>query len=201
MASTLEACFNNSEESALKILHEKEKEVKAAESDVQEQQTRLDAQRAIEFYDELESDKFAKAAPAIMKSFQAHGDACAKAEREALELAMKGTTPDPEDEAPLQPYYDMLENLEQLHSDALNLESSILELASEFKEEGAADDGKEESEGSDLPWARSRLLGAINACLPVIRARISNLSMAQELIDSAQENVSISLRMESLGLE
>jgi hypothetical protein len=40
-----------------KILHEKEKEVKAAESDVQEQQTRLDAQRAIEFYDELESDK------------------------------------------------------------------------------------------------------------------------------------------------
>jgi hypothetical protein len=165
--------------------------------------------------------QFAKAAPAIMKSFHAHGDACAKAESEALELAMKGTTPDPEDEAPLQPYYDMLENLgtlilaplghsrlhpipetaEQLHSDALNLESSILELASEFKEEGAADDGKEESEGSDLPWARSRLLGAINACLPVIRARISNLSMAQELIDSAQENVSISLRMESLGLE
>lgn len=48
--------------------------------------------------------------------------------------------------------------------------------------------------------AHAQILGVFKACLPVLRARITNLSMAQELVDGAREKTSISLRMESLGL-
>lgn len=53
----------------------------------------------------------------------------------------------------------------------------------------------------DANSARAQILGVFAACLPVLRARMANLSMAQELIDSAQENFSLALRMESMGIE
>lgn len=75
----------------------------------------------------------------------------------------------------------------------MELESSILRITSE-----RPDDQDLGETGNST--ARSQILGVFSACLPVLRARISNLSMAQDLIDGAQENLSISLRMESLGL-
>jgi hypothetical protein len=69
-------------------------------------------------------------------------------------------------------------------------------------ERGDNDDANEPSTGTQQKQSpRSQIVGVIAACLPVIRARKSNLLMAQELIDSALENLSITLRMESLGLE
>ena len=62
-------------------------------------------------------------------------------------------------------------------------------------------DGAGETSTTQKQSPRSQIVGVIAACLPVIRARKSNLLMAQELIDSALENLSITLRMESLGLE
>ncbi|TFK17113.1 hypothetical protein FA15DRAFT_361973 [Coprinopsis marcescibilis] len=197
MASTLEACFSSSEESALKLISEKEKQVEAAEGESQEQRTRVDAERAIEFYEELESDKFSKIAPAIMQSFHSHGDECARVETQALELALQGPA-DPNEDDPLQVYYDMLDNLDKLYKEARDLESKIVDFTSAFKG-GATQTGP--AEDTDIPSARSRILDVVTACLPVISARKSNLSMAQELIDSAQENCSITLRMESLGIE
>jgi hypothetical protein len=79
---------------------------------------------------------------------------------------------------------------ERLKTEATSLEASIVKFTSEFKED-------EEDEAS----ARSQVLDVISGCLPVLRGRMSNLSMAQELVDSAQENVSLGLRMEQLGLE
>jgi len=58
-----------------------------------------------------------------------------------------------------------------------------------------------QKQGFDGPSARDQVLGVFSACLPVMRARISNLTMAQELLDSALENISLSLRMESLGFD
>jgi hypothetical protein len=46
----------------------------------------------------------------------------------------------------------------------------------------------------------SLVLSVFSSCLPVIRARISNLSMAQELVQSSKENIALGLQMESLGL-
>jgi hypothetical protein len=83
---------------------------------------------------------------------------------------------------------------EELHAEAVKLESSILQLTSPRPSSPSA------TTNSDPDTARSQILGVFSACLPVIRARISNISMAQDLIDGALENLSISLRMESLGL-
>lgn len=46
----------------------------------------------------------------------------------------------------------------------------------------------------------SQITGVFAACLPILRARIANLTLAQELVDGGLENASLSLRMESMGL-
>ena len=95
--------------------------------------------------------------------------------------------------------------LEQLREKASMLESTISRLAGQS--------GKEQTptaivfdEDGDKPTnpkhaAHSELKRVFAACLPVLRARIANLTMAQDLIDNAQENISISLRMENLGID
>lgn len=53
---------------------------------------------------------------------------------------------------------------------------------------------------ADASSPHSQIVGVFAACLPILRARIANLSLAQELVDGALENASLSLRMESMGL-
>jgi hypothetical protein len=84
--------------------------------------------------------------------------------------------------------------------EAVELESSILRLTSASPTPPEVVDTESRSSPETENAPRSQILGVFSACLPVIRARISNLTMAQDLIDGAQENLSISLRMESLGL-
>ncbi|KAF9462016.1 hypothetical protein BDZ94DRAFT_1310037 [Collybia nuda] len=192
MTSTLEACFQTAEEAARKDLEARAKLVEEEESEIADQRIRFEAERAADLYDELATDLFAKEAPSIMQTFMSHGDACAQLEAEALQLATQGAI-EPDEDAPLQVYNEMLDNLDTLHTEAVELESSILRLTSQ-----RPDDQEPTSENNST--ARSQILSVFAACLPVLRARISNLSMAQDLIDGAQENLSISLRMESLGL-
>ncbi|RDB19934.1 hypothetical protein Hypma_012941 [Hypsizygus marmoreus] len=190
MTSTLEACFKTAEETANKGLEARSQQLAEEEQDISDQRIRFEAEKAADFYDELAADDFAKEAPSIMQTFLSHGDACTRVEAEALQLATQGAS-EPGDDAPLQIYNDMLENLEDLHAEAVELETSILKLTSSKSDQPDVD--------SDS-MAHSQILGVFSACLPVLHARISNLIMAQELIDGAQENLSISLRMESLGL-
>lgn len=160
-----------------------------------------------------------------MQRFHSHGVSCDKIETEAMRLAARGT-PDSGDDEPLSPYNNMLDKLgsissssvlsvtliitsttEELQNEATKLQVSIsilMEKASEEPENrsiASVDDTKNESAESNAePTARQQIVIVFAACFPVIRARIANLSMAQELIDSALENVSLSLRMESLGI-
>lgn len=92
---------------------------------------------------------------------------------------------------------------ETLHAEAAELESSILRLTSppSPSQEGANTTSSNPANPETANTARSQIQGLFSACLPVIRARMSNLAMAQDLIDGAQENLSISLRMESLGMD
>jgi hypothetical protein len=157
-----------------------------------------------------------------MQTFLSHGDACTRIEAEALQLATHGAS-EPDEDAPLQVYNDMLDNLgenlshqnicvylflllsitEKLHAEAAELESSILRFTSpsSMSSEAAHNESSSPADPETANAARSQIMGVFSACLPVIRARISNLAMAQDLIDGAQENLSISLRMESLGMD
>jgi len=146
-----------------------------------------------------------------MQSFMTFGEICERTETETLQLAM--AEPNLESEEPLQMYNALMDRLDNLQEQASELESSILSLTesnitpsvlvdSKFPSQvGAisADNKKAEMEGTNS--AREQIIGVFMACLPVLRARKANLTMAQELIDSAQENLSLALRMESMGID
>jgi len=200
MTSTLDACFKDAEAAATADLGTRAAQLSAEESEIADQRSRLEAERSVEFFDELASDPFTKDAPAIMQSFHSHGNACTRIETEALKLAMRDAPGEPEDE-PLKVYHDMLHNLEELQDEATRLQDSITQLTQTPVPTTAVPDGDNaDSNAEDASSARSQVNGVFAACLPVLRARIANLSMAQELIDSALENVSLGLRMESMGL-
>lgn len=141
-----------------------------------------------------------------MQSFTTFGEICETIEAETLQLAM--ATPNLESEEPLQVYNAMMDRLNDLQEQASELESSILSLTESnitspvlvvSPEVGVIKNEKTKKE--DTNSAREQIIGVFVACLPVLRARKANLTMAQELIDSAQENLSLALRMESMGID
>lgn len=104
--------------------------------------------------------------------------------------------------------------IEELQNEATNLQNSITQLteralATPDKSEKALDEGGNGSSGSLNPHdannpevnaARQQIINVFTACLPVLKARVANLSMAQDLVDSALENKRLSLQMESMGI-
>lgn len=77
--------------------------------------------------------------------------------------------------------------------------SALIERASATSDK--ATEGIVSEDPNAEPTARQQIVHVFAACLPVLTARMANLSMGQELVDSALENASLSLRMESLGID
>ncbi|KAK7470129.1 hypothetical protein VKT23_001569 [Stygiomarasmius scandens] len=128
MTSTLEACFKPAENTARKELADR---TKPSESEEADQHVGKEPEQQIKFYDELASDKFAKEAPAIMHSFQTHGDVCTQLESEALQIASRDLSDinlDEYEDHPMEPYNDILERLEALQTQASDLETAIFRL-------------------------------------------------------------------------
>lgn len=48
--------------------------------------------------------------------------------------------------------------------------------------------------------ARSQIAPIFSACLPIVRARAGNIAMAQQLVEGAKQNLSMTLHLESLGI-
>lgn len=105
-------------------------------------------------------------------------------------------------------HYHRSTSIEGLQNEAESLRNSITQLTERAL---ATPDKNHEDDHGNLPdandsndpgssTARQQIMGVFSACLPVLKARIANLSMAQDLVDSALENASLSLRMESLGI-
>lgn len=138
-----------------------------------------------------------------MQSFTTFGEICETIEAETLQLAM--ATPNLESEEPLQVYNAMMDRLNDLQEQASELEYSILSLTESNITSPvlvvSPEVGVIKNEKEDTNSAREQIIGVFVACLPVLRARKANLTMAQELIDSAQENLSLALRMESMGID
>ncbi|KAJ7579935.1 hypothetical protein C8J56DRAFT_284163 [Mycena floridula] len=191
MSSTLDACFKTAESSAQNELETKEKELEKEEVELSDQRTRLDAERAISFFDEL---KFAKDAPDIMQAFLSHGDACTEMESTALDLATRD--PDVEaaetSESPMQVYNDALDHLDALLAQAQELKTAIQMLTEEPKPD-------EQTESQTIE-SQSQIIPVFAACLPVLSARVGNLTMAQQLLEGAKENFAMTLQLESLEM-
>jgi hypothetical protein len=82
-------------------------------------------------------------------------------------------------------------HLDKLHTQAEDLENSMVRLLAISESPPGSTNGN---------TAHSAIISLFEACLAVLRARLSNISMAQELVDGAQENISLTLRMDDLGL-
>jgi hypothetical protein len=156
-----------------------------------------------------------------MQLFYSHGVSCDRIETEALKLSTQGPS-NPDEDEPLKAYNDMLESLgrflslshfhkstdrvetnvqEILQKEARNLQSLIIELTNTPSTEDTVDERNTASSTAvDTFSPHSQITGVFAACLPILRARIANLALAQELVDGGLENASLSLRMESMGL-
>ncbi|KAJ7637208.1 hypothetical protein B0H17DRAFT_1107204 [Mycena rosella] len=194
MTSTLDACFKSAETAAEKDLAARTAELALEAADLSEQRARLEAERRVEFYDELSSDKFATAAPSIMQAFLLHGDACTLVEAEALQLATSTAPAEDDYYSPMRPYNALLDRLEELQRERAQLHASIVALT----QEDASEEGMESDVEPDQPSARAQIIHVFGACLPVLQARAANLQMAHELLEGAKENLAMSLHLESL---
>jgi hypothetical protein len=105
----------------------------------------------------------------------------------------------------------LLLTTEELQNEAASLQTSITKLterALATPDKRPNEDGEgngnapnaHDSNNAETNTARQQIISVFAACLPVLKARIANLSMAQDLVDSALENASLALRMESLGI-
>ncbi|KAF8806267.1 hypothetical protein BYT27DRAFT_7191591 [Phlegmacium glaucopus] len=196
MTSTLDACFKNAEAAATNDLETRAKELDAEEAKIADQRERFEAERAIGILHELGSEAFANEAPAVMQLFYSHGISCDRIETEALKLSAQSPSDTNEDE-PLKVYNDMLDSLEALQKEATNLESLITKLTNTPSTTTTVEGNTPIVDGYS---PQSQIIGVFAACLPILRARIANLSLAQELIDGILENASLRLRMESMGI-
>ncbi|KAJ6521113.1 hypothetical protein B0H19DRAFT_83933 [Mycena capillaripes] len=194
MTSTLEACFKTAETAAEKDLATRAAELAEEESDIADQRARLEAERNVEFYEELSTDKFATAAPTIMQAFLSHGDACTLLEGEALQLATSNAPAEDGYYSPMRPYNALLDKLEEKQREQRELHASIVALTEED------DSANPVEEDLDQPSARAQMIQMFAACLPVLQARAANLQMAHELLEGAKENLAMSIHLESLEL-
>ncbi|KAJ3811988.1 hypothetical protein F5876DRAFT_75287 [Lentinula aff. lateritia] len=243
MASTLDACFEDAEEVAEKNIKARSEELDEQEDSSSDQRTRSEAERLIEFYGELSSDKFAKDAPKIMQNFLSHGDACTEIETEALRIASQDLNNIDFDTVdimgPLREYNDVLDRLGTLQMEAFELESAMLRLTvstttttesssadqtttttttttiinplsedSAPPESGLSSAGPETNDKSSnvsnttsqSAAARSQIAPIFAACLPIIHARGRNIVMAQQLVEGAKQNLSMTVHLQSLGI-
>ncbi|KAJ3876375.1 hypothetical protein F5051DRAFT_411788 [Lentinula edodes] len=238
MASTLDACFEDAEEVAEKNNQARTEKLDKREASSSDQRTRSEAERLIEFYGGLSSDKFAKDAPKIMQNFLSHGDACTEIETEALRIASQDLNNIDFDivdiMGPLREYNDVLDRLGTLQMEAFELESAMLRLTvsttttaessssdqtttatiinppsenSTPPESGLSSAGPETNDNtsnlssttSQSAAARSQIAPIFAACLPIIHARGRNIVMAQQLVEGAKQNLSMTVHLQSLG--
>ncbi|KIK64757.1 hypothetical protein GYMLUDRAFT_71163 [Collybiopsis luxurians FD-317 M1] len=132
MTSTLDACFKEAEHAAQNDLKTRSEELDKEQESISDQQVRYEAEREIQFYDELASDKFAKEAPKIMQTFLSHGETCTQLEAQALSIASKDLSGSGIDydnmDLMLREYDDVLDRLGSLLMETFELESAILRL-------------------------------------------------------------------------
>ncbi|KAG7447654.1 uncharacterized protein BT62DRAFT_930680 [Guyanagaster necrorhizus] len=192
MSSTLDACFKGAEAAAKKDLEAKAKELEAEEANISDERIRFEAERLIEFYNELASDKFAKEAPIIMQKFLSHGDSCTECESEALRISSQDFDLDyTEGPSPLTILNSMLEKLDRLQDEAIELKTRISDL----------DPPGNDGENEESTAARAQIIPLFSACLPVLRARTANLAVAQQLIEGVKENYSVTLHLKMLEMD
>ncbi|KAH8806713.1 hypothetical protein DL96DRAFT_1717671 [Flagelloscypha sp. PMI_526] len=223
MTSSLDKCFGDSEGPVLPADQPKELQDDEPENSdsavVSDEPTTADsvpdpadisepfqAAQSIEFYDDLDSDKFASEGPKIIQAFLVHEKSSTEAEHNALSIASSDVSSHPTSDV----FDTLITQIDQLVQESRDLEDAVraflhaampLEddpiaqfVARVQAEEAPPVGGKEE----DKQFGRAMILHVFTSTLPVLKARGANLGMALELVQGAKESWVMERRLEEL---
>ncbi|KIM76413.1 hypothetical protein PILCRDRAFT_826424 [Piloderma croceum F 1598] len=182
MISSLETTFQAAELSAHNSLDERAKDIAGDEADIADQRVRFDAEQRLAFLQEFASNTLSHEVPDIMRGFLRNGDTCDKVVAEALQVGMQSQK-ELIGNSSLPLHNEILDKLEHAQSEANRLESSFIHL---FDSVQLA--------------ASSQIRPILAACLPILRARIANLTTAQSLVESSKDNLEMILQLERLAV-
>ncbi|EMD40537.1 hypothetical protein CERSUDRAFT_111137, partial [Gelatoporia subvermispora B] len=165
MTRSLQDCYSASEKIALDALNTRAQELETEETDIADSRTRFEAERLLDFYDELCSPEMAAEAPGVVQKFLQSEDVCVRLVSEALDLSSRS----PNVGMHVTAYNDLLDRMDVALSELSLLDSSLVSLTTR-----AVPDG-------------SRVVPVFVALLRVIRAYCSNLSSAISLVGSCKD--------------
>jgi len=179
MTTTLTRRFESSKQAAKAALEDRAQQQSAEEADIADARVRLEAERLLDFYDELSDPVLSSIVPTIAQSFISYDDACSRMISDALTLASR-----PLDEnAEVKEYSELLNHIDDLQQETKKLECSILSISK-----------------SATHVREARVVPALVTLLPVVRARSANLTSARTLVQRSKDNLTISLQIQSLQL-
>ncbi|KAF9035044.1 hypothetical protein BDZ89DRAFT_1036335 [Hymenopellis radicata] len=193
MTSTLDACFKETEsESTIEDSVHTESEVE--EEEILEHRVPLETEPPVHFQDDERPTQFTKDAPKIMQAFLTHGNNCSAAESEALKVATKEFDGNDDDDHPMDMFNIMLDRLDYLLQETQFLQTAITTLIS--IDPYASFEGS-----SEATVARATIVPLFGSCLPALRGRTANLSLAQQLVEGAKEKFAMDIHLASLEFD
>lgn len=147
-----------------------------------------------------------------MQAFLTHGDNCSVAESEALKVATKEFDVNNDDDHPMDMFNIMLDRLgmsSSLNIVAYHLISPIIDgllQETRFLQHAITQlisiDPYASFEGSsEATVARATIVPLFGSCLPALRGRKANLSLAQQLVEGAKEKFAMDIHLASLEFD
>ncbi|KZT66047.1 hypothetical protein DAEQUDRAFT_730816 [Daedalea quercina L-15889] len=185
MSATLENSYAAAQRSAAAALEQRRVELSEEEADIADARVRFDAERLIDFYDELMTPQVASAVAALVQQFLAHEEACSQTLARALWLVQEPAN----EHLRITQFNGILDEINQLSDEATQLEYSIVAIVPKEVERNV--------KTGDLPEQDSLLKRTLLALLPVVRARGVNLECARAVVQSGKNNLCVAMRLQS----
>ncbi|KAI0722362.1 hypothetical protein C8T65DRAFT_564729 [Cerioporus squamosus] len=177
MTSGLEEELKKSDKAAHAALEMRRKELAAEEADIADSRIRYEAERMVDFYDELSDRKVAEEVAGIIQRFMS----LERVVGEAITVSLRLTSLPFDETTYVQQYNDALDTIVGLETECQQLEAEVLSLC------GA------------VPGPPSRLAHVFNTLLDIVRGHIENLSCAQSLVGCCKESYRMGVKTLTLN--
>ncbi|KZT05550.1 uncharacterized protein LAESUDRAFT_655664 [Laetiporus sulphureus 93-53] len=177
MSSTLETSFEASKQAANKELQARAVELSAEETNIADARIRFEAERLLDFYEELTDSSTRSIVPVMVQNFLRHEDECSRTTSEALRLACLHAN----ENADITQCNALLGRIDALRQEADDLEVSILSIVDADTSEACA---KENCSVSP----------SLRGLLSVIHENGVNLIYARSLVQCSKDSLRIALR-------
>ncbi|KAI9064836.1 hypothetical protein FKP32DRAFT_1625011 [Trametes sanguinea] len=177
MTCTLEEGLESSRAAAHAALRQRQKELDDEEADIAESRVRYEAERLLQFYDELSDMKIATDIAATIVRFQAAEQSIRKSTTQAVHL----TSIPLDDTTDITQYTRLLDTLDALESECQKLSSQVQHLS------------------STTTSADARLPVLFDHLDSILRGYAENVACAKSLAQCCRENYRMGIETLTLG--